>query len=159
MCCLTAMDALSQVCQTRGLLGATLQVGNRAEGQMMSSDSKSTTSTGNGLGNVACGEVDLQKKGQYLSSISTPSPFFELEFDFRLTMPREGRRCGDAGEVLTFFSFFWGATSPLATLHRRLPGEVVIVSWAALKGSEGREFDTPALSNSLACLLIFAGIF
>ena len=35
--------------------------------------------------------------------------------------------------------------APRATLQRPLPREVVMVSRAALKGSEGREFDTPAL--------------
>ena len=43
-------------------------------------------------------------------------------------------------EVIIFF--FRRSTSLQATLQRPLPGEVAIVSRAALKGSEGRKFDT-----------------
>ena len=81
--CLTAKPALitlrygpCQGCQTRGLLGATLHVGNRAEGRMMFFDLEITTCPGNGLCNVARSKVDLKKKGHYLSGISTPSPLF-----------------------------------------------------------------------------------
>ena len=54
---------------------------------------------------------------------------------------------------MTFY--FWRSTSLRATLQRPLPGEVVIVSQAALKGSEGREFDTPGLKDQPALLLSF----
>ena len=48
-------------------------------------DSEIITSPGNGLCNATGSEVDLQKKGHYHSSISTPWPFFrrrysEIEF-------------------------------------------------------------------------------
>ena len=48
--------------QARGLLGATLHVGSRAEGRMMFFDLETTTSPGKGLCKAARSEVDLQKK-------------------------------------------------------------------------------------------------
>ena len=43
-------------------MGATLYVGYRAEGRMMFYDLEITTSSSNGLHNVAHSEVDLRKK-------------------------------------------------------------------------------------------------
>ena len=60
-------------------------------------------------------------------------------------MPEEGRRCEYAGELMTFVLFFWRLTTLSATTQRLLAGEVMIVSPAALKGSKGRQFDTPAV--------------
>ena len=56
------VNCLIQGCQTRGLLGAILLVGNRAEGRMMFFDLEITTSPGNDLCNVAHSEIDLKKK-------------------------------------------------------------------------------------------------
>ena len=55
-------NALRQECESRGLLGATLHVGNRAKCRMMFFNLEITTSPGNGLYNVAHSEIDLKKK-------------------------------------------------------------------------------------------------
>ena len=71
---LCASGGLTQGCQTRGLLGAALHVGNRAESRMMFFDLEITTSPGNGLCNVARSEVDLQKqKKKVITSPATPN--------------------------------------------------------------------------------------
>ena len=67
---LSQNGTLLQGCQTHGLLGATLH------GPHDAFDLEITTSTDNRLCNVARSEIDLQKKVHYLSSTSTPSPFF-----------------------------------------------------------------------------------
>ena len=83
------------------------------------------------------------KKGHYLSSISTPLPLFRYRsLDIEFLMPEEGRWCGDAGEVMTFF---WRSSSLRAALQKPLPEEAVIVSRAVLKEYEDREFDTPGV--------------
>ena len=64
------INDVSQGCQTRGLLGATLHVGSHAEGHIMFFDLEITTFPGSGLCNVACSEVDLQKK--FITSRASP---------------------------------------------------------------------------------------
>ena len=129
-----------------------MHVSNRDKGWMMYFDSESTTSPGNGLCNEARGEANFQKKVKYLLSIFTPSPFLELKLDFRLTM--QGGRAMEWRHWSGIDLFFLRSTSPRATLQRPFPREVVIVSRAALKGSEGPEFDTFGLKNIVSALII-----
>ena len=75
-------------------------------------------------------------------------------------MPKEGRLCGGAREIMTFFSFFWRSTSLRATLQRPLPREVVISNSKTSCGPrhdcqhamwppETHKFDTPVLHGQL----------
>ena len=120
---------------------------------MMYFDSESTTSPGNGLCcNVARDEVNLQKKRsiplQHLQTIV----LFRVKIRFPINDARRKAMVWRGWSGIDLF--FWRLTSPRATLQRPFPGEVVIDSRAASKGSEGREFDTPGLKSIVSALII-----
>ena len=93
---------------------------------MMLFDLEITTSPGNGLSNVARGKVDLQKK--------RPLPLQHVHTIALLQASLIRNRV------------LWHEVKFIKNFR--------IISRAALKGSEGREFDTPdpVVQNTIMCL-------
>ena len=114
-------NCLDQECHTRRRPEATLHVWNCAEGRMQFLIWRSPLLRMSC--NVAQSEVDLQRKMSLPFSISTP---------YRLCLQNQ--------------TFVRG--SNFAMLPQFIK-KVRIISLAALKGFEGREFDTPDLDNAL----------
>ena len=86
---------------------------------MMFFDLEITISPGNGLYNVARSEIDLKKRSLPLQHLHTIALLQDSLIRNRV---------------------LWHEVKFITTFR--------IVSWVALKGSDGREFDTPALRHS-----------